>query len=145
MYRWSRSCALTEHHAMKAAPRILGLGIRWRWVVSFTPRPLQPLGKSPWYPLDRRMGRPQSRSGRSGDVWQRTWLLPSFCLTDLPPEFLCRRLVTVILLRIQEIPGSNFSPDAGCHFRCLHDFSSYLLTNTGILFSPHLFQLLNNY
>jgi hypothetical protein len=35
------------------APRILGLGTRWRWRVSFTPRPLYPKGKSPWYPLDR--------------------------------------------------------------------------------------------
>jgi len=28
-------------------PRILKLGTRWRWVVSFTPRPLYPQGKSP--------------------------------------------------------------------------------------------------
>jgi hypothetical protein len=36
-------------------------------VVSFTPRPLYPQGKIPWYPLDRRLGRPQSRSGRGGE------------------------------------------------------------------------------
>jgi hypothetical protein len=35
-------------------------------VVSFTPLPLYPQGKSPWYPLDRRLGGPQSRSGRGG-------------------------------------------------------------------------------
>jgi hypothetical protein len=35
-------------------------------VVNFTPRPLYPRGKSPWYPLDRRLGRPSSRSGRFG-------------------------------------------------------------------------------
>jgi hypothetical protein len=47
---------------------ILDLGTRWRWVVSFTPRPLYPQGKSPWYPLDRRVGGvPQNRSGRSGE------------------------------------------------------------------------------
>jgi hypothetical protein len=34
------------------APRILELGTRWRLVVSFTPRPLYPQRKSPWYPLD---------------------------------------------------------------------------------------------
>jgi len=41
-------CASTEHHAMKAywasggtAPYILNLGTRYRWVVSFRPRPLQ--------------------------------------------------------------------------------------------------------
>jgi hypothetical protein len=36
-------------------------------MVSFTPRPLYPQGKSPWYPLDRRLGGPQSRSGRGGE------------------------------------------------------------------------------
>jgi hypothetical protein len=61
---------LTEHHTMKAywrsgfiAPRILDLGTRCRWVVSFTTRPLYPQGKNPWYPL---VG-PQSRSGRGGE------------------------------------------------------------------------------
>jgi len=32
-------------------------------VVSFALRPLHLQGKSPWYPLDRRLGGPQSRSG----------------------------------------------------------------------------------
>jgi hypothetical protein len=36
-------------------------------VVSFTSRPLYPQGKSPWYPLDRRLGGPQSRSGHGGE------------------------------------------------------------------------------
>jgi hypothetical protein len=50
---------LTEHHTIKAywgsgdiVPRILGLGIWWRWVVSFMPQPLYPHGKSPWYTTD---------------------------------------------------------------------------------------------
>jgi hypothetical protein len=30
-------------------------------------RKLYPRGKSPWYPVDRRMGGPQSRSGHGGD------------------------------------------------------------------------------
>jgi hypothetical protein len=46
---------------------ILDLGTRWRWVVSFTSRPLNSQGKSPWNPLDRRLGEPQSRSGRGGE------------------------------------------------------------------------------
>jgi hypothetical protein len=65
---------LTEHHAMKAywvnggiILPILDLGTRWRWVVSFTPRPPYLQGKSPWYPLDRRLGGPQSRSGCGGE------------------------------------------------------------------------------
>jgi len=35
--------SLTKHHAMKiyvGAARILNLDARWRWVVSFSPRPL---------------------------------------------------------------------------------------------------------
>jgi hypothetical protein len=45
---------LTKHHAMKAyvgnggiAPRILDLGTRWRWVISFTPQPLYPQERTP--------------------------------------------------------------------------------------------------
>jgi hypothetical protein len=38
------------------------------WIVSFVPQPLYPQGKSPLYPLDRRLGGPQSRSGRRGKV-----------------------------------------------------------------------------
>jgi hypothetical protein len=33
--------------------------------ISFTPRPLYPQGKSPWYPLDRRLGGPQSHNRTS--------------------------------------------------------------------------------
>jgi hypothetical protein len=39
---------------------ILDLVIRWRWVVSFRPLPLYLRGKSPRYPLDRRLRGPQS-------------------------------------------------------------------------------------
>jgi hypothetical protein len=46
--------SLTEHQAVKAywgsgyiAPSILDLGTRWRWVDTFTPRPLYPQGRSP--------------------------------------------------------------------------------------------------
>jgi len=40
-------------------PIILNLDIRWRWVVSFTPRPLYPWGTISRYPFDRRLGGPQ--------------------------------------------------------------------------------------
>jgi hypothetical protein len=36
-------------------------------VVSFTPLPLYPQGKSPTYPLYRRLGGTQSRSERNGE------------------------------------------------------------------------------
>jgi hypothetical protein len=48
-------------------PCIIDLGTRLRWVLSFMPRPLYPQGKSPWYPLDRRLGGTQRRSGRGGE------------------------------------------------------------------------------
>jgi hypothetical protein len=51
--------------AWRGEAHFLGLGTSWRWVVRFTPRPLYPRGKSPRYPLDRGLGGPQSRSGRS--------------------------------------------------------------------------------
>jgi hypothetical protein len=37
------------------APPILNLGTRWRWVVSFALRALNPRGMSPRYPLDGRL------------------------------------------------------------------------------------------
>jgi hypothetical protein len=43
------------------------LGTRWRWVVSFTTRPLYSQGKNPRYKLDRRLAGPQSRSGCGGE------------------------------------------------------------------------------
>jgi hypothetical protein len=82
----SYHCSWTEHHATKAywgsggiTPRILDLCAIWKWVVSFTPRQLYPQGKSPWYPLDRSLGGPQSRFGRGGEeknsqlLWHWRW------------------------------------------------------------------------
>jgi hypothetical protein len=45
-------------------------------------RPLYPLGNSPWYPLDRRLGGPQSQSGRSEEVSSK--LLPGLGPSDHP-------------------------------------------------------------
>jgi len=65
------SLCLTKHDALKVyrgngsiTPRILDLGTRRRWAVSFTSRPLYSRGKSPRYSLDRRLCGPHSRSGR---------------------------------------------------------------------------------
>jgi hypothetical protein len=43
------------------------LGSRWRWVVSFTPRPLCPQEKNLRYPSERSLDGPQSRSGDGGE------------------------------------------------------------------------------
>jgi hypothetical protein len=37
------------------------------WRFSYTPRPLYSEGKNSWYPLDRRLSEPQSRSGCGGE------------------------------------------------------------------------------
>jgi len=62
---------LTEHHAMKAywgsggiGPPILDLGTRWRWVVSFMPRPLYPQ-----YLLDRRTKQDKPRQYRYNIIY----------------------------------------------------------------------------
>jgi hypothetical protein len=49
-------------------PRFLDLGTSWRRMVSFTPQPLYPQGKSPGYPLNRRV-----------NVAQLTPYLPPSC------------------------------------------------------------------
>jgi hypothetical protein len=48
-------------------PHFLDLGTNWRWVVSFTPLPIYTRGKSPLYPLDRRLGGAHSWSRRRGE------------------------------------------------------------------------------
>jgi hypothetical protein len=47
------------------APRILNLGSKWRRVFSSTPRSFYSRGNRPRYPLNRRLGGTQSRSGRT--------------------------------------------------------------------------------
>jgi len=49
------------------APQNITLGFRWRRVVNFTPQPFISRGKSPQYPLDRRLCGPWSRSVRGGE------------------------------------------------------------------------------
>jgi hypothetical protein len=63
----------------------LDLSTRWRWVVGFMFWPLSPEGKCPQYPLDRRLGGLQSRSGCHGEkslapepVWM-TWRRENYC------------------------------------------------------------------
>jgi hypothetical protein len=48
----------------KYSSTILDLGTRCKWVVSFTLLPLYSRGNRPRHPLDRKLGGPQSRSGR---------------------------------------------------------------------------------
>jgi hypothetical protein len=66
-------------------PCIIDLGTRWRWGVNFTPRPLYPQGKSPWGPLDWRLGGPQNRSGRGGEE-KNSQPLPGLEPSIIQPE-----------------------------------------------------------
>jgi hypothetical protein len=68
------SLCLTKHHAMEAYQGSGGIAplILWPWHLmevsgQQTPRPLYPQGKSPWYPLDRRLDGLQSHSGCGGE------------------------------------------------------------------------------
>jgi hypothetical protein len=53
----------TRRENRSMAPPTLNLGAGWKCVVNFTPRPIDPT-KSPRYPLNMRLGGPQSWSGR---------------------------------------------------------------------------------
>lgn len=48
------------------APRILNLGTVWRWVTTFTFRPLSHTGKSPRHQMDKKLGGPQTLCGLGG-------------------------------------------------------------------------------
>jgi hypothetical protein len=91
------------------APRILDLGAGWRWVLNFTPQPFYPQGKSPWYPLDRRLAGPQRRSGRGGEEKNVQPLL------GLEPPIIqpvAQRCTTELfrLLHIQKLTNQNSVP-----------------------------------
>jgi hypothetical protein len=60
----SLSCPYTWRHRGRkgVTPRILNMEIIRRWVVSFTPRPLYPCRETQ-YPLDMKLGEPDSRYG----------------------------------------------------------------------------------
>ena len=68
---------------MCIAPLILKLETRWRWLVNFTPLPLYSR-EEPRYPLNRKLGRHQSLSGR---FWKRENLLhvPGFEPRNIQP------------------------------------------------------------
>jgi hypothetical protein len=57
--------AFWKHIGMwRYTSRILNFGTWWRWVVKFMSWPPYPSGKHPQYPLNRRLGGSQSRTGR---------------------------------------------------------------------------------
>jgi hypothetical protein len=102
---------LTKHHAMKTywgsgsiAPRILDLGTRWRWVVSFTTRPLYHRERAPgthgigwvgsWVVLDavvkRKIPRPRWESNPRTPIVQPV----AQCYTDWAMTALDKTIVS---------------------------------------------------
>jgi hypothetical protein len=92
-FTWHRKCFVTEVNVMLSmclpgtrtviggiAPHVFNRDTRWRWVVSFKPQPLYFRGMSPRYPLNRRPFKPQSRSGRFGEV-------KNFAMPEIQAEF----------------------------------------------------------
>jgi hypothetical protein len=61
---WLSTMPLRHIGEWRYSSTILDLNTGWRWVVSFTLKPLYTWGISPCYPLGRRVGGPQSWSGR---------------------------------------------------------------------------------
>jgi hypothetical protein len=60
---WSLACHQATWKSGGAAPLILNLGTRQRWLVTFMPHLLYPQEKSPEYPFSRRLNGLQSESG----------------------------------------------------------------------------------
>jgi hypothetical protein len=61
-WNWAQSKVPSHEDVWESGhkgPRILNLDTIWRWVVSFTLRPLHSRGKGPQYLSDKRMGEPQ--------------------------------------------------------------------------------------
>jgi len=112
------------------APRILHLGTRWRWIVNFTPRPLYPVGKSPCYPLDRRLSGSQSRFGHGGEE-KNSQPLPELEPPIIEPiisfKILNQWLQPTDRFTLQCLPGPNFvnekrSPPSSFTVRALYLF-----------------------
>jgi hypothetical protein len=71
-----------------------------------------PQGKNPWYPLDRRLSGPQSRSGRGGE--EKNSLSPLPGLEPLIIQPVAQRYTTDLSGLFIEISGNAkqyFSPD----------------------------------
>jgi hypothetical protein len=72
-------------------------------VARFTSRPLYPQRKNPWYPLDRRLGGPQNRSGRGGEEK----------ISQPPPAKQDRRVTAIIFNKQSWTADKGYSSSFG--------------------------------
>jgi hypothetical protein len=129
------------------APRILDLGIRWRWTISFKSRPLYPQEKSRWYPLDRRLDGPQSQSGRGGEV-KNSQPLPGLepsIIQPVGPRYttelsrLLKYPCTWFMIRFTEHFYVHFVSVVMCRFISLHrNIETWRPTGNVTLYYPDL-------
>jgi hypothetical protein len=112
---------LSEHHSMAAywvsggiAQCTLNLGMRWRWVLGFTLRQLYSQGKSPWYPLGRRLGGPRASLGPDAVVKRK---ISSPCRDSFPENvnviIACDFIIIIIIIIIIRYQPQVPFP---CHF-----------------------------
>jgi hypothetical protein len=99
-----------QHHAF------FDLGTRWRWVVSFTPRPLYSWGKSPLYPLDRRLGGAQwVKIEIYWDCSYESAKRSPLCSLMPAPHVRCVDCQYLLLVLLQVVVFSNPWPANRCH------------------------------
>jgi hypothetical protein len=90
----------------------LDLGTSWRWVVSFTQRPLYPWGRSHWHPLDRSLGGSQNLSG-----WCRENSLP---YGDSNSDFFVAQPITSCHTNCVVWKGMRYNEAVVAHHGVLH-------------------------
>jgi hypothetical protein len=124
-------CFLIPRHEDVCGSRGTAPCIIWRSVISFTPWPLYPLGKSRHYPMNTRLSEPESRSGRGGGwIGNRTPILNTCTLTQ-QPGYLNKPHIWIRTVKQKQKYGSNLI--------WWHIYSSiYIKTNTKTLRIFHL-------
>jgi hypothetical protein len=136
------SLRLTKNHTMKTnwrsggtAPHVLDLGTKWRWLVSFTPRPLYLQGNSPHYSLDRMLGRPQSRSGRDSEVKNSQYL------TEIKPYNSGRPACSQSLYRLKYHGSYLQHTETKCEFRsaAILLYKKKKITSTEVTYSSKIY------
>jgi len=101
-------------------------------VVSYTTLPLYPKGKSPWYPLDRRLDESQSRSRRGGEK-KNSQPLQGLEAPIIQPVAL---RYTADLSRLPESGGQEVNPNDLSRVIYL-SFCSYIVTSANELTQFH--------
>jgi len=105
----------------RIAPLFLNLCTGWRWVTSFTPQRLYLRDNSHRYPLDRRLGGPQNRSGCDSDCSCRVLNPDHPSNVEWCSVRLRRRAVrpSLILSWHRTFPSMDFKPSSGLWRRVL--------------------------